>query len=338
MRSLAAVILTATLVGCGGNSPMSPVAPTAAPPAEPARVVIISVDGLRPDAITDPGVVAPTMLGLAGRGAFTWGAQTIQPSETLPSHSSMLSGEMPEIHGMTTDESAPTGFIPVPTVFTVAHAAGRRTALVASKSKFTWLHAPGSLDSFQITGRGDAAVADEAVARVRDGFDLVVVHFADVDLAGHARGWMSPAYLEKVSAVDAAIGRIVAAASSQTTFIVTADHGGRGTSHGAAANENRTIPWIIAGPGIAPGALSRPVVTMDTAATALHVLGLNLPVGATGRVVSAAFRTPPASAGQAVVEASGFSKDLALASGDHPAKARDRRLEGRVVERLSRVR
>ena len=35
---------------------------------------------------------------LALRGAYTWAARTVTPSETLPGHASMLSGEEPKVH------------------------------------------------------------------------------------------------------------------------------------------------------------------------------------------------------------------------------------------------
>ena len=51
-------------------------------------------DGLRPDAISMAGAV--NIQSLAARGAYTWTAQTILPSNTLPSHISMLTGYPPE--------------------------------------------------------------------------------------------------------------------------------------------------------------------------------------------------------------------------------------------------
>jgi hypothetical protein len=49
------------------------------------------------------------------------------------------------------------------------------------------------------------------------------------------------------------------------------------------------IPWVAAGPHIPPRALTRGIVTTDTAATAAWVLGLSLSGGATGRPVMEAF-------------------------------------------------
>src|SRR5262245_17667395 len=121
--------------GCGGapTSSTPPAGPIAAPP--PPRVLIVSVDGLRPDAIY--AVDTPNIRALAGRGTYTWGAQTINPSNTLPSHVSMVTGVNPAVHGVTWDEYLPTrGKLSVPTLFSVVAANGKRSALVAGKDKF----------------------------------------------------------------------------------------------------------------------------------------------------------------------------------------------------------
>src|SRR5262245_50034101 len=71
---------------------------SAAPPPRAERVVIISVDGLRPDAIAAAGAV--TMQKLIERGAYCAKAETIRPSITLPSHTAMLSGLDFQHHGI----------------------------------------------------------------------------------------------------------------------------------------------------------------------------------------------------------------------------------------------
>jgi phosphopentomutase len=207
----------------------------------------------------------------------------------------MLSGQPPSVHNLTWDDYQPgRGVIPVPTVFSIAHAAGLRTVMVVGKDKLQHLVIPGSVDGFAMTNRGDADIANEAIVQVQAGFDLMFVHFPDTDLCGHQNGWLSAAYTDRVAAVDQAIGRLVSALPAGTTVIVTADHGGRGTNHAAAMPENMTIPWIIAGPRVvARGELARPVRTMDTAATALFVLGLALPQDVAGHPVAEIFASAP---------------------------------------------
>ncbi len=285
--------ITLLSVGCGGAAGLPTAALTAPTPAPSPKVVIVSVDGLRPDAL---GLAAvPNILDLARRGAFTWKAQTVFPSTTLPAHASMLTGFPPFAHGLTWNDYRPErGNVTVPTVFARAKAAGLRTVLVAGKAKFQHFNVDGTIDAFVLAARGDADVANEAIVQVQAGFDLMFLHFPDTDLAGHANGWLSAPYLAQLAEADVAIGRLLQALPSESTVVITADHGGRGQIHGSNRAEDMTIPWIVAGPRVlARGReLTRPVSTVDTAATVLYVLGLTPPEGASGTVVSEAFNTP----------------------------------------------
>jgi arylsulfatase A-like enzyme len=115
------------------------------------------------------------------------------------------------------------------------------------------------------------------------------VHLPQTDLTGHAQGWMSSAYLDAIANADRAVGRVLAVLPEGTTVIVTADHGGHDFNHGTTQAADMRIPWVVAGPHIPAHALTRSIVTTDTAATAAWVLGLSLSGGATGRPVLEAF-------------------------------------------------
>lgn len=290
LRHLALALLGCLGTACGGNPSTLPPTPTPTPPvAAPVRVVIVSIDGLRPDAVQQ--VNPPNLSALAKKGSSSWKAQTITPSNTLPSHISMLSGYPPSRHGVTWDDYLPAnGTIRVPMVFVAARASGRRSALVAGKEKFNTLRDTREMDVFVGGTRADADVTEQAVAQLFAGVDLLFVHLPDVDLSGHASSWMSAAYRDNVARADVALGRIMAALPENTTLIVTADHGGHGTGHGTTDPLDMTIPWIIAGPRIRQDyAIAAPVSTMDTAATAAFLLGLTLPTDVGGKPVLEAF-------------------------------------------------
>jgi predicted AlkP superfamily pyrophosphatase or phosphodiesterase len=79
------VLCVGVLVMAGCHSPSLPSSPTSAPEVSPsAKVVVISIDGLRPDALRQPDT--PNILALLQRGASTRNARTILPSVTLASH------------------------------------------------------------------------------------------------------------------------------------------------------------------------------------------------------------------------------------------------------------
>jgi arylsulfatase A-like enzyme len=288
------LIVAMLLAACGGGQPASPT-PAAEPvavrptPPPPPRVLVISIDGLRPDAIFEADT--PNIRSLSSRGAYTWTAQAILPSNTLPCHTSMLTGYAPSAHGVTWDEYLPRrGKILVPTLFAAARQAGRTTAMVVGKEKFGHFQDAGSLDAYVHARGGDDDVANNAVAHLIATPDLMFVHFPEVDISGHDKQWMSPAYLSRVGQVDKAVGRLMGAVPPETTIFLTADHGGRMATHGSADRLDMTIPWIVAGPRTKRGhALTSRVQTMDTAATAAYVLGLSLPGDAAGKAILEAF-------------------------------------------------
>lgn len=263
------------------------------------HVIIVSMDGLRPDAIA--AFEAEHLQRLMREGSFTLEASTILPSKTLPSHTSMLTGVTPEVHGVTwnTDRTDVRGVVDVPTVFELAHERGFSTAAFFSKSKFHHLIRPGSLDYVQAPSSITLLMATRTVAdaiRYLRGAqpNLMFVHIGEADYAGHATGWMSRVYGVAVARVDAAVGSIVQAADETYgergyTIILTADHGGHGRDHGSDDPLDMTIPWIVYGEGVERGAELEDVRTMDTAATALWLLGVQVPASWSGRPVEAAF-------------------------------------------------
>jgi len=285
-------VLAALTGACGSSLTQPSAVPTAVatpiPTPPPPKVALISIDGLRPDALTSEG--APNILALAQRGSYTLAAQTVFPSTTLPSHTSMLTGVEPSAHGITFDEYRETFQLTTPTVLGLARNAGKRTLMVVGKPKFKQLFVTGSVDSYVLATHGDVDVVNEAIARLPIGFDLLFVHLPQVDHTGHASGWMSAAYLSQLQQTDEALGRLVAQLPPETTVILTSDHGGQLKAHGTRDKADMTIPWIIAGPRVVHrGLLNRPVRTVDTALTVLSVLGVTPPSNCTGKLVSEPF-------------------------------------------------
>jgi arylsulfatase A-like enzyme len=264
------------------------------------HLVVISIDGLRPDAIAR---YSPRALErLLREGAYSLEAQTIYPSKTLPAHTSMLTGLPPAEHGITwnSDQTEARGVVEAATIFELARARGLRTAAFFSKSKFHHLRKPGTLDHSEApSGLNFLMATETAEATVRylqhERPNLLFVHIAEPDYAGHTIGWMSFVYGWAVRRADGAVTRLLQAAEAafgrgNYTVILTSDHGGHGRTHGTDDPRDMTIPWLAWGRGVAPGELStESVCTMDTAATALWLLGLEPPKHWGGRPVRTAF-------------------------------------------------
>lgn len=233
-----------------------------APPFEHA--IVISVDGLRSDALIalEPDEL-PGFTRLRA-GASTLNARTDPDwTITLPNHTAMITGRFVEGeagHGWTkNDEPASDETLAkkrgsyVAGIFDVAHDRGFATALYTGKPKFvlyeqTWDAHDGALDTVgSDEGRDKLDVfvcepkTDALVARFVDDLaatpkrTLYFLHFATTDLTAHAHGWdVTPGskYMQAVQRVDAALAQILDTIDSaealrgRTAIVLTADHGG----------------------------------------------------------------------------------------------------------------
>jgi arylsulfatase A-like enzyme len=283
------------------STPSFTMEPTNTPRVSAQHVLIVSIDGLRADALQQADV--PNIGALEYDGAVSFTAQTAFPSVTLPAHSSMLSGVCVPTHGITFNDEFNGTYIKVDTVFSIAHQAGLRTIMVVGKDKLKTVARPGTVDEFEYVAASDEEIAGKAVQKMAGGFGVLFVHLPEVDGMGHDSGWNSPNYFSVIHRADTAVGILVDGLKSHglaqgTIGIITADHGGHGTTHGTTLPEDMTIPWIIMGPGVKPSRLNKlPISTTDTAATAIWSLGLAVPSAWDGRPVVEAFGLTAAQAG-----------------------------------------
>src|SRR5688572_15415303 len=165
---------------------------TATPMARVSKhVVIVSIDGLRPDAISAFG--AKNLQRLMREGSYTLKAQTILPSKTLPSHTSMLTGVDVDDHGINwnSDQTDDHGHVDVPTVFALAKQAGYTTAAFFSKTKFHHLEVPASLDhvrspqggllTSRFTWDRTVRMVEDYLEHTADAPNLMFVHIGEPD-------------------------------------------------------------------------------------------------------------------------------------------------------------
>lgn len=278
--------------------------PAAAAPQRPSlrsRVLIISVDGLRPDLLLR--AKTPYIHELFEGGSYTFWARTVPHAITLPSHVSMLTGVPPRRHGIEWNVDLPLikpVYPKVPTLFEIAKKAGYTTALVAGKMKFNTIAVPGTLD-WQFIPETEKAEDADVTARAIELISshrpqVMVVHLPTVDNVGHAVGWATPQQMAAIEQADSHVGAILAALRTanlreSTTVILTADHGGAGRTHMADDVRARHIPWIINGPGIRKGLdlttfEALVINTEDTFATACLLLSLPVHPQVSGNPVS----------------------------------------------------
>jgi hypothetical protein len=133
----------------------------------------------------------------------------------------------------------------------------------------------------------DAAIIEAALPVVANNeIKLALVHFSQVDEAGHNFGAGGEAYRQAAQQVDAYLGQISQAMDlSRSTLIVLADHG-HIPDGGHGGNEVEVVwqPLVVIGQSIVPGSYSD-IHQTDIAPTIATLLGLGIPTASQGRIL-----------------------------------------------------
>ena len=276
----------------GPNAPTPELRPRRVEPGERPveaidRVVVISIDGLRPDLLLR--AFMPRVRGLCNGGSYTFWAETTHEAYTLPCHVTMLTGALSERHGVTWNTYIEDSYPNVPTLFELAKQAGYSTAMASGKMKFIVLTRPGTIDHYFLppdepVSDHDVAVHAESLLREHRP-QVLFIHLPGVDTAGHESGWGSIEQIAAIERADDAVGLVLDVLADlkltgSTLIIVTSDHGGAGKGHASDDSRSRFIPWIAAGPGVRRDfdltlRSQRRIGIEDTFATACAFLGID---------------------------------------------------------------
>jgi predicted AlkP superfamily pyrophosphatase or phosphodiesterase len=263
--------------------------------AEPTpRVLVIGIDGCRPDALERAN--APHLDGLIAGGAYFAGTDIREPEATDgadtvsgPGWSNLLTGVWPDKHGVMDNKFTAPRYEQYPHVF-VRLKSAKPQAVTASFT--TWApiadlitrDADHSAD-FSPDDKDYARADAEATAACLDYLkahdpDLLFFYQGQVDETGHQHGFHPnvPEYIAAIERVDAHVGRLLATTRERPAFanedwltIVCTDHGGIGLRHGDGHNDPdvRTTFLIVSGPAALCGKFDAPTYQVDVVATAL---------------------------------------------------------------------
>ena len=274
-------------------------------PAGIEHVIIIGVDGMSPDGIRHANT--PVMHRLIANGSVKWNVRTVLPSSSSPNWASMIMGAGPEQHGITdNDWQRDHHTLPpvvandegiFPTIFGVIHQQypAAHIGAVYHWDDFGRLFEKKAVDHDRHFGTEDSTCLDFIQYIRQDKPLFAFVHFDHVDHAGHEYGHGTPAYYQAVAKTDSLIGRIVesiqaAGIAAHTLVIITADHGGKGKSHGGATPEEAEIAMIFSGRDVKKGyEIKQPVYTYDLASTIAFALHAKTPYAWISRPVKSAF-------------------------------------------------
>lgn len=204
------------------------------------RTIIVSIDGLRPDVITNLGAdQLPAFYRFLNEGATTLNARSDPKfTSTMPNYASMMTARWVNgagSHGWARNVDSQSGGTIhteknqyVPSIFDVVHDEGGRTGLYATKEKFELFDRSYNDQN----GRQDLTTPDYGKDKIdtfvyldlssdlmdrffqdasTNPYDFSFLHLADPDRQGHATGWdigITSAYAEAIRDADEQIGRL----------------------------------------------------------------------------------------------------------------------------------
>lgn len=268
--------------------------------AEPRKkVLVIGIDGLRPDALL--AAEAPHLRKLIESGAFTDTTQILGPrpteSDTIsgPGWSSILCGVWSDKHRVLDNEFTRTDYAAYPHFFARLKES-RPGATTLSVVNWPPIHEkitsaadidllPAHADDKDYAGWDEKVAVAAAQGLYERDVDAAFVYFGNVDVSGHAEGFHPsvPRYMDAIAAVDRHVGELLAAlrqrphyADEDWLIIVCTDHGGQGTNHGGGHDvpEIRTVFLIVGGQSAQPGRIEGETYLVDVVPTALAHLGV----------------------------------------------------------------
>jgi len=242
------------------------------------KVLLISVDGMRPDALKD----IPQAQTLLKKASYSLQARTVVPSVTLPAHMSLFHSVDPARHGITTNLYTPQ-VRPVNGICELLDRSGKWCAMFHGWDELRDLARPGSvIYTYFCSGRPigrevmNNTLADACIDYIRNSeTDFIFLYFGYTDFAGHKWGWMSPEYMDAMRNSWENIEKVINTLPDDFTVLITADHGGHDRIHGTELPEDMIIPIFALGKDFEPGKDLGTISIKDLAPTVVKLLRVN---------------------------------------------------------------
>ena len=242
------------------------------------KVILISIDGMRPDGLLSCG--NPYVEELEKIATYTYNASSMHPSVTFPCHFSMAHSVEPARHGILTNTYVPQ-VRPIKGIFERIKDFGGVSAMFYGWEPLRDIAQPAALKyatyiNAYMDESVDTLLTDEAIARIEKSHpDFVFLYMVETDeKGGHDNGWMTEAYLERISiAIDNA-KRVIERFGDEYTVIIMADHGGHERSHGTDLPEDMTIPLFFIGERFEKGKVTDGLSLLNIAPTIAAVMGI----------------------------------------------------------------
>lgn len=257
------------------------------------KVILVLVDGMRPDAILENR--NEFLRELAYHNRYTLKAKTIMPCCTLPCHSSLFFSVDADRHGITNNTWKPL-VRPIDSLIDVVNKEGKKAGMFYNWEELRDLNRPGSLNRsyYQRIEEGKNIILEmekeQEMTKIvtdyikKEAPDFVFLYLGYTDHAGHDFGWMSDEYGEVLSNAIGCIEKLWKEVNTEYSMVIIADHGGHGRDHGYDIPEDMTIPIILAGEGLASGEIEKASIK-DIAPTIAKLLQLKVPLEWEGKAL-----------------------------------------------------
>lgn len=259
------------------------------------KVLVIGIDGVRPDVLAE--VPTPFMDSLAASGWYTAGTQTTTPSVSGPSWSSMLTGVWPAKHGVTDNGFEGRKYGQYPDFLTLLERARPELATFAAIDWLPLASLEGggpalsiaidtlvAVDGYELGwAEADSVVAARAAQHLASASaDAAFVYLGNPDETSHRHGSIGVEYREAISLSDRHVGWLMEALRARPAWeeedwlvLLSTDHGRREDGgHGGDSPEEMTTFILAAGAATRSWPAGGPTFIVDVAATALHHLGV----------------------------------------------------------------
>jgi len=290
----------ALLCGAAAMAALLCASPTPAATQTTPKVLLIGIDGVRPDVLAE--VPTPNMDALAASGWYTAEARTTTPSVSGPSWSSMLTGVWPEKHGVTDNNFTGRDYDAWPSFLTRVEQ--ERPAL-ATFAALDWLPLaeleggdpvlPPSVDTRVVLdgydlgwAEADAELTAQAVRHLAIADpDAMFVYLGNPDETSHQHGSIGAEYRDAIALADRHVGMLIEAVRARPGYmnedwlvLISTDHGRRADGgHGGDSLEEMTIFILASGSDTANWPPPGRAFIVDVAATALDHLGIGIDPG-----------------------------------------------------------
>ena len=242
------------------------------------KVILISIDGMRPDGLKQCG--NPYLAELERMCTYTYTARSMFPSSTLPCHFSMTHSVTPQRHGILTNTYVPQ-VRPVMGIFEKVRAAKGVCAMFYGWEPLRDIASPGALKfstyiNAYMKESSDTVLTDEAIRIIGENKpDFAFLYMVETDeKGGHDNGWMSDEYLNRISIAISNTKRVIDAFGDEYSVIIMADHGGHDRMHGTDMPEDMTVPLFFYGKSFSGGQVVTDLSLLDIAPTIAKLMDI----------------------------------------------------------------